>query len=130
MGKPAAKEGDQVAGVDTHIVMVPSPTGPIPTPLPSPFRGPLSASLSSTVFVDDHAAAVEGSEADNMPPHIPAGGTFQNPPANKATIQRGSATVFVDDKPMARNGDPAMTCNDPADAPKGRVIAVSTVIAD
>lgn len=117
-------------GVDTHIVLVPTPTGPLPTPMPSPFRGPLTGALSGSVFVDEQAAAVKGSTADNTPPHIPSGGTFQKPPANEATIQQGSATVFADDKPMARNGDPAMTCNDPADAPKGRVIAASTVIVD
>ena len=28
MGQPAAKQGDQVTAVDTHVVMVPSPSGP------------------------------------------------------------------------------------------------------
>lgn len=130
MGKPAAKEGDDVVGVDTHIVLVPSASGPIPTPMPNPFRGPLNAELSRTVFVDEMAAATEGSKADNAPPHIPTGGTFQSPPADEATIQHGSSTVFADGKPMARNGDPAMTCNDPADAPNGRVIATSSVLVD
>ncbi len=130
MGKPAAKRGDDVTGVDTHIVLVATPGGPLPTPQPLPFRGPLSRGLSSTVFVDEQAAAVEGSEADNTPPHVPSGGPFQRPPSNQAAIQTGSATVFADDKPVARHGDPVMTCNDPADAPKGRVIAAGSVIVD
>ena len=35
----AAKHLDLVVGVDTHIVMVPTPAGPVPTPLPQPFVG-------------------------------------------------------------------------------------------
>ena len=42
--KPIAKEGDQVVGTDTHIVMIPSPGGPVPTPLPHPFVGQLDES--------------------------------------------------------------------------------------
>jgi len=38
-GKPAAKQGDLVVGIDTHIVMVPSPAGPVPTATPMPFSG-------------------------------------------------------------------------------------------
>ena len=30
MGQPAAKQGDQITAVDMHIVMVPSPGGPVP----------------------------------------------------------------------------------------------------
>ena len=33
MGQPAAKQGDKVMATDTHIVMIPSPGGPVPTPL-------------------------------------------------------------------------------------------------
>ena len=40
MGQPAAKQGDQVIATDIHIVMIPSPGGPVPTPLPNPVRGP------------------------------------------------------------------------------------------
>lgn len=32
MGQPAAKMGDKVVGMDIHIVMIPSPGGPVPTP--------------------------------------------------------------------------------------------------
>ncbi|MDD9940436.1 MAG: hypothetical protein OXU20_05170 [Myxococcales bacterium] len=35
----AAEHLDVVVGVDTHIVMVPTPAGPVPTPLPQPFVG-------------------------------------------------------------------------------------------
>jgi uncharacterized Zn-binding protein involved in type VI secretion len=127
MGQPAAKQGDQIVATDTHIVMIPSPGGPVPTPLPSPFTGMIDGGLSNNVNIEGKPAAVEGSTATNQPSHIPAGGPFQTPPSNKATIQMGSATVNINGKPAARNGDTATTCNDPADLPGGTVIAVSTV---
>jgi uncharacterized Zn-binding protein involved in type VI secretion len=128
MAQPAAKQGDQVLATDTHIVMIPSPGGPVPTPLPSPFAGILDGSLSSDVFVGGMAAAVQGSTATNTPSHIPAGGPFQKPPSNKAQILLGSATVLINGKPAARNGDTALTCNDPADLPIGQVVAAGTVL--
>ncbi len=127
VGAPAAKEGDKVLGVDTHIVMVPSPAGPVPTPTPMPFNGILCGDLAATVFVDNAAAAQEGSTAQNMPPHLPAGGPFQRPPKNQAKVSEASATVLVDGKGVARHGDSARTCNDPEDAPNGAIIAVGTV---
>ena len=128
MGQPAAKQGDQVIATDTHIVMIPSPGGPVPTPLPHPFTGQLDGSLSSDVKIEGKPAAVQGSTATNMPAHIPQGGPFQKPPSNRATIQVGSTTVTINGKPAARNGDKAMTCNDPADLPIGTVIAVGSVL--
>jgi uncharacterized Zn-binding protein involved in type VI secretion len=128
MGQPAAKQGDMVMATDIHIVMIPSPGGPIPTPLPNPFVGQLDGSLVSDVKIQGKPAAVQGSTATNVPSHIPAGGPFQTPPANKGTIQLGSATVKIGGKAAARNGDIAMTCNDPSDLPVGRVLAVSTVL--
>lgn len=128
MGQPAAKQGDQVIATDTHIVMIPSPGGPVPTPLPHPFSGQLDGSLSGDVNVEGKAAAVQGSTATNTPAHVPQGGPFQKPPSNKGTVQIGSGTVLVNGKPAARNGDKAMTCNDPADLPVGTVVAASTVL--
>jgi len=130
MGQPAAKQGDQIVAVDIHIVMVPTPGGEVPVPLPHPFAGMLSGNLSPNVNIMGKAAAVVGSTADNNPPHIPMppGTRFQKPPTNKATIQMGSQTVMINNKPAARTGDMALTCNDPADMPAGTVIAVSTVM--
>ena len=130
MGQPAAKQGDQVVAVDMHIVMVPAPTGEVPTSLPHPFVGVLNGGLSANVNIMGKAAAVVGSTADNKQTHIPTppGTRFQRPPANKATIQLGSQTVNINGKPAARMGDKALTCNDPADIPAGTVIAVSTVM--
>jgi uncharacterized Zn-binding protein involved in type VI secretion len=128
MGQPAAKQGDQVMATDTHIVMIPSPGGPVPTPLPHPFTGILDGSLSPDVNVQGKPAAVQGSTATNTPSHIPQGGPFQKPPANRATVQAGSGTVLINGKPAARNGDPCLTCNDPADVPGGTIIAAGTVM--
>jgi uncharacterized Zn-binding protein involved in type VI secretion len=128
MGEPAAKEGDHITAVDTHIVMIPSPGGPIPTPLPSPFDGLINNNLSVDVKIEGMFAATVGSMAENIPPHIPEGGPFQVPPTNQGQIITGSLTVMIDGKPAARNGDTAMTCNDPVDLPIGKVIALGTVM--
>lgn len=128
-GMPAAKKGDQVVGVDTHIVMIPSPGGPVPTPLPSPFAGMLTDALSTTVFVENQPVATEDSVADNLPPHIPAGGPFQSPPKNKATVTMGcSSSVFAQGKKIAIMGSTANTCNDPTEAPNGTVIGTAATV--
>lgn len=128
MGMPGAKQDDEVIGLDIHIVMIPSPAGPVPTPMPMPFVGKLSGSLASSVTIDNKPAAVKGSTAQNQPQHIPAGGPFQNPPSNQATVDAGSETVFFDGSKAARLGDVAKTCNDPQDAPNGVIVATGTVL--
>lgn len=130
MGQPAANGSSTVVGVDTHIVMVPSPGGPVPTPLPHPFSGPLNSGLVSTVSIGGQPAAVVGSIATNSPAHIPTppGVSFQAPPTNTGRVVVGSATVLVGGQPLARNGDPVSTCNDPAELPVGQIIAVGTVL--
>jgi uncharacterized Zn-binding protein involved in type VI secretion len=130
MAQPAAKQGDQITAVDTHIVMVPAPPGPpVPTPLPHPFSGIINGNLSSDVKIMGMPAATVGSTADNTPPHIPTppGTSFSKPPSNKATIRLGSMTVKINGKAAARSGDKADTCNDPADMPVGTVVAAGTV---
>ena len=129
MGTPAAKKGDMITATDTHIVMIPSPGGPVPTPLPHPFMGQLDNALSVDVNIDGQPAAVVGSKATNTPSHIPQGGPFQTPPKDQGEVVIGSATVFINGKAAARNGDMALTCNDPADMPVGTVmVAASTVM--
>jgi len=129
MGQPAAKQGDQVMATDTHIIMIPAPPGPpVPTPLPHPFVGILTMGLSTNVMIQNMPAATKDSIAMNTPPHIPQGGPFQKPPMNQGKIIMGSATVMINNKPAARAGDTAQTCNDPTDLPVGTVMAVSTVM--
>ena len=127
MRQPAAKQGDLIVATDTHIVLVPSPTGPVPTPMPHPFNGVINGNLSPNVRIMGKPAATVGSTAQNTPPHIPQAGTFQKPPSNKGVIISGSSTVFINGKPAARNGDTAITCNDPVDLPVGKVVASGTV---
>lgn len=123
----AAKLGDTVVAVDTHLVMVPSPGGPIPTPVPSPFQGRLVENLCPTVMVDNMPVATCGSVALNSVLHVPAGGPFQRPPSNRGSVKKGSETVFAGGKAIARMGDLAETCNDPQDALQGAVLANCTV---
>ena len=80
----AAKFGDPVAGIDCHMVMVPSPAGPVPTPLPHPFIGvvfdPLGAAIGAAmdaifggggpVIVNLMPTGNTGTEVKNIP-HIP-----------------------------------------------------------
>jgi uncharacterized Zn-binding protein involved in type VI secretion len=128
MGQPAAKKGDKVVGIDTHIVIVGPPPGP--TPLPHPFSGTIDGGLSADVNVMGQPAATVDSTASNSPAHVPTppGASFQKPPADKATIKVGSPTVKINGKMAARNGDAALTCNDPVDLPVGTVVAVGTVL--
>jgi len=130
MGLPAANANSTVVAVDTHIVMVPSPGGPVPTPLPHPFNGMMNGGLVSTVKIGGQPAATVDSTAQNSPAHIPTppGTSFQKPPANSGSVMMGSVTVKIGGRGAARNGDPVKTCNDPADAPVGQVIAAGTVM--
>jgi len=123
---PAAKKGDKIIATDIHIILIPSP-GPVPTPLPHPFMGIIDGALSQDVNIMGMPAATVDSTASNTPPHIPQGGPFQKPPSDKGTIKMGSTTVKINGKMAARNGDTAMTCNDPSDLPAGTVMAVGTV---
>ncbi|MEM9694959.1 MAG: PAAR domain-containing protein [Myxococcota bacterium] len=125
---PLAKEGDIVAAIDTHIVIISTPGGPVDTPTPLPFRGALDGDLSPTVKVDDMPAATEGSQASNSPAHSCPAGPFKTPPSDTATIDGGSGTVMIDDRPAARDGDPAVTCDDVDPSAHGTVMAGGTVI--
>jgi uncharacterized Zn-binding protein involved in type VI secretion len=127
MSRPAARRGDPVIGVDTHIVLVPSPGGPAPTPLPHPFAGQLAENLSPDVVIAGAPAATVGSIAHNHPPHIPTlpGTAFQRPPTNRGSVRTGSASVLVNGRPLARQGDTVVTCNDPVDLPVGTITAGS-----
>lgn len=126
MGQPAAKQGDQVIATDIHLIQPPGPTAPVP--VPHPFTGIIDGSLSTDVNINNMPAATVTSSATNTPPHIPQGGTFVVPPTNQATIVTGSASVLINNKPAARHGDTATTCNDPAPLPVGSVVAAGTVL--
>jgi uncharacterized Zn-binding protein involved in type VI secretion len=125
MGQPAAKEGDRIVATDMHLIQPPGTSPPVL--VPHPFSGILDGGLSGGVQIEGRPAATLGSTATNTPPHIPQGGSFVRPPLNRGQITTGSGTVFINDRPAARAGDTALTCNDPVDLPVGSVVATSTV---
>jgi uncharacterized Zn-binding protein involved in type VI secretion len=119
----AAKQDDRVHNEDTHIVMVPSASGQTPTSLPGHvFDAPLSEDLSADVNIEGKPAAVVGSGARTSlaehPPMAP-GVAYQIAPSFEGKVTMGSTTVFINNKPAARAGDPALTCNDPPLPPPG-----------
>ncbi|MEX2447028.1 MAG: PAAR domain-containing protein [Dehalococcoidia bacterium] len=113
----AARQDDQVSGVDIHIVMIPNPSGETPVPLPHPFNGKITGGTSKDVKIDGKPAAVMGSEVSNSPSHIAMGPRFQKNPTNKGKVFLGFPTVLINGKMAARQGDMVMTCNDPVDMP-------------
>ena len=125
MGQPAARQGDRITAIDTHMIQPPGPTSPVP--VPHPFSGIIDGGTSADVTIGGAAAATKDSTATNTPPHLPIGGSFVNPPSNKGTIVTGSMTVTINGKAAARAGDTAKTCNDPTDLPVGNVVAAGTV---
>jgi len=125
MAQPAAKQGDRVVAFDTHQILLPNgATAFVPM---HPFAGIIDGGLSGDVKILGQAAATVDSTATNTPRHLPLGGSFVNPPSNRGTIVKGSATVTINGKAAARAGDTAKTCNDPTDQPVGTVVAAGTV---
>ncbi len=115
---PAAKHLDPVMGVDTHIIMIPTPAGPVPTPLPHPYVGILLdpmdyiPMLGTAIRVNGVPRAVAGTAGQALPPHIPMGGPFLKPPSNESEMFMGSATVNADGDPMSFAGLPVLSCQD------------------
>ena len=126
MGQPAAKQGDQIVAVDMHLIQPSVPASLVL--LLHFFAGVLDGGLSPDVTIMGLPAATRDSTATNTPPHVPQGGNFVTPPSNRATVTVGSPTVLINGKPAARNGDAALTCNDPTDLPAGTVAAAGTVL--
>lgn len=125
---PAAKKGDTVVSpADIHMTQIPAPTGTIVVPLPYPFKAKLTTGLSKNVNIMGKPAATKDSGGENSPKHVAMGIKFTKEPSNKCKIFLGSFTVKINGKQAARNGDMAMTCNDPTDLPVGKVIASGTV---
>ncbi len=131
MGTPAVGTDAMVVAVDTHVVLVPTPGGTVPTPLPHVFSGTITSATSSTVRIGGKAAATLDSVARNKPPHVatPPGTTFQSPPSDEGTVTQASSTVTIGGKGVARVGDQVTTCNDPSDQPVGTLVGpVGTVM--
>ena len=74
---------DPVLGVDIHIMLVPTPAGPVPTPLPLPFTGivldPIGMAINkalggSLILINSLPATNCGTNVMNLPPHLPIPG--------------------------------------------------------
>jgi uncharacterized Zn-binding protein involved in type VI secretion len=113
----AAKFFDVVIGVDVHLVMVPTPAGPVPTPLPHPFTGYVwdlaGACMSKltgggSVFVNGIRAANTGTAVKALVKHFPTppGVAFSpsDVPGNEGSIVMGSKTVSFCGSSAARMG--------------------------
>ena len=113
-----AKQFDIIMGVDTHIILIPTPGGPVPTPIPHPFVGivfdppEFVPIIGATILVNGIPRGQAGTKVKNAVPHIPIGGPFQKPPANEGEIQMGSITILADFQPCSFSGLPAYTCQD------------------
>jgi uncharacterized Zn-binding protein involved in type VI secretion len=127
VSRPVARKDDHVVAVDTHMV-VPA-TGGAPVAVRLPFDGTLVESLSPNVLAEHRPVALVGSIALQPITHVAPGGTFVKPPSNQARVVVGSATVLVNHRSIARAGDRAETCNDPADLPVGMLVADGTVLS-
>lgn len=124
MGSPAARQGDRIVALDMHMIQPPGPTSPVM--VPHPFSGIIDGAVSADVTIGGSAAATVGSTGSNTPPHIPSGGSFVNPPDNRARITEGSKTVTINGKAAARAGDPARTCDETGKT-GGKVVATGKV---
>jgi uncharacterized Zn-binding protein involved in type VI secretion len=125
MGQPAARLGDQVTGIDVHVVIVVIIPFLVtfPVPLPHPFSGTITSGTVGSVLIEGAAAATVDSVATNKPKHVPTppGSSFQKPPANQGRVSHGSKTVTIGGRPAARLDDLVRTCNDPVDRDTSKI---------
>ena len=141
----AAKHLDPLVGIDTHITLVPTPAGPVPTPLPQPYVGMIFdvmdyvPVLGTKVFINGLPRAQAGTAGQAMPPHLPLAGPFAKPPTNESEVFMGSSTVLVEGEPQSYFGLPALSCQDigmPApprvkrkSTPKSLLLPTTTVLS-
>ncbi|MBN1207045.1 MAG: hypothetical protein JXB05_19325 [Myxococcaceae bacterium] len=134
---------DPVLGVDIHIVLVPTPAGPVPTPVPMPFVGmvfdPVGLAIGAAigmamgggpglVLVNSMPATNCGTGVTNKltMPHLPAPGVAfaKGLPGNDAELFFGSLNVSLGGSLGVRLGDIALSCSDPVRLPTSVVLAI------
>lgn len=113
----AAKHFDPILGLDTHIIMIPTPAGPVPTPIPHPYVGIVmdpcdyAPIIGGTVKINGLMRAQAGSGGKACPAHIPMGGPFgPPPPTNESEVFMGSSTVAFDGDAQSFLGLPVISC--------------------
>jgi len=72
MGQPAAKQGDKVTAMDTHLIQPPGAPPPPPTLVPNhPFNGVIDGALSSNVNIQGMPAPWElHPVTESLPPGV------------------------------------------------------------
>jgi RHS repeat-associated protein len=134
---------DPVLGLDIHIVLVPTPAGPVPTPVPQPFVGmvfdPVGLALGAAmgmalgggpglVLVNNLPVTNAGTAVTNLLtlPHLPVPGVAfaKGKPGNDAELFFGSLNVSLGGSLGVRLGDIAMSCSDPVRLPTSLVLAI------
>lgn len=141
----AGKHLDAVMGIDTHVVMIPSPVGaPVPTPLPNPYVGivmdPLDyvPGIGATVYINGLPRAQAGTGTMQITPHLPLGGPLVPPATGEGEVFMGSMTVDVDGDAQSFLSMPVLTCQTagmpapfrPKGAPpKSLVLPTTTLLA-
>ena len=129
-GRQIAKQDDKVFGMDTHILMEPSPSGAVPTPFSHPFVGALKEDLAASVKIWNNKVATKGSVAKHLAGHVPTGpGPFQKTPDNKGKVTGGTEkSVRANGKEVAVIGSSVTTCNDIGMRDNSKVIAAGMAI--
>ncbi|MBD1873791.1 PAAR domain-containing protein [Nodosilinea sp. FACHB-131] len=120
MGQPVARQGDLVITACLHQVQgQPNPPGPpVVAPVSHPFSATLDQQLSQKVKIDGKFVVLQGSaglakgHVALSPPGTVPPASFVKPPNNRAEVMRGSGTVKIEGKPVARIGDPVQTCSE------------------
>ncbi|HEX8703421.1 MAG TPA: DUF6531 domain-containing protein [Myxococcaceae bacterium] len=134
---------DPVLGLDIHIVLVPTPAGPVPTPVPMPFVGmvfdPVGLAIGAAigmatgggpglVLVNSLPVTNCGTSVTNKltMPHLPVPGVAfaKGLPGNDAELFFGSLNVSLGGTLGVRLGDIALSCSDPVRLPTSVVLAI------
>ena len=137
----AAKFFDPVVGIDVHLVLVPTPAGPVPTPLPHPFVGivfdPIGAAVGAAigavlggggpVFVQGLPCGNTGTDVKGYP-HFPTppgvAPAPADPPANEGTLVTGSTSVKFMGSSESRITSMVSTCGFPVSLPTSVCLSV------
>ena len=113
----AAKHLDPIVGVDVHIILIPTPAGPVPTPIPTPYVGMVFDPvdylpfIGATVYINGLPRAQAGTGGIALVPHLPLGGPFgPPPPTNESEVFMGSSSVAVDGDAQSHLGLPVLSC--------------------
>jgi RHS repeat-associated protein len=113
----AAKHMDPIVGVDTHIILIPTPAGPVPAPLPNPYVGMVFDAMDyvpkigATVYINGLPRAHAGTAGKQLTPHLPLGGPFgPPPPSGESEVFMGSSTVAVDGDAQSYFGLQVLSC--------------------